>query len=283
LFGGTYDGVGMFGATGRTGQTGAIGSTGFGATGVTGRTGQTGATGFGATGATGIQGPTGPMGPTGADGGGGGGEFYYQEICPTEESVGHKISNGAVWYNSYTGVSYIYVVDPETDLGAWVTPSQECCPTAKFYYQPTCPETTVDTIPGSLWYNNTTGELAVYAYDSVSKQYVWVTPTHQCCPVNFRVNITQDFCTDNQDATYDLGFTATPVNGVAPFSYSWSFASSAPGWTFINDETSLAQVGLNFDGTVLLALSPSMIKVVIVDNLGNSSTDYRMVQRCPTS
>jgi hypothetical protein len=214
--------------------------------------------------------------------GGSGGKFYYQELCPGTEEDPVTPTEGSIWYNSYTGATYIYVIDPETQLGIWATPSQDCCPTATFYYQPTCPETTTTTVPGSLWYNNTTGELAIYAYDSVSDQYVWVTPTHQCCPVNFRVNVTQEFCNDNEDGTFEFGLAAAPVNGIGPFSYAWSFASNAVGWSFINDETALFEVGVRLDENVD-GNPPSfnMIKVVVVDSLGNSTSEYIMVFKCP--
>jgi hypothetical protein len=226
----------------------------------------------------------GPMGSKGDPGSGNGGGFYYQETCPGKFPDPIKPTEGSIWYNSYTGVTYIYVIDPVTEIGAWVTPSQDCCPTATFYYQPTCPVTTATTLPGSLWYNNTTGELAVYAYDNVSKQYVWVTPTHTCCPVNFRVNIAQDFCRDNGDSTYDMGFTASPVNGVGPFSYAWSFSSTdIRGWSFINGETSLYQVGVNLDQTTPGGPPFTMLKVVVVDSLGNSASEYIMVFRCPVA
>jgi hypothetical protein len=271
--------TGPTGSTGATGRTGATGNTGAGptgstgstgATGRTGMTGSTGMTGIGMTGATGMTGNDGATGPTGAGG------FYYQEECPELPEP----AAGSVWYNSYTGVTYIYVIDPITEIGAWVTPSQDCCPTAAFYYQPTCPGTAATTIPGSLWYNNTTGELAVYAYDNVSDQYVWVTPTHTCCPVNFRVNIAQDFCT-NEDLIWTFGFTASPVNGIGPFSYSWSFASNAIGWSFLNNETSLPEVGVEFDKAALSSDQPTMIKVLVVDNLGNSTSEYRLIWTCP--
>jgi hypothetical protein len=258
------------------GVTGPTGSNG--ANGVTGPTGSNGANGVtGPTGSNGANGVTGPTGP-----GGSGTGFYYQEICPGSEPEEAEPAEGSIWYNSYTGVTYIYVIDPVTKIGTWVTPSQDCCPTAAFYYQPTCPVTTESTIPGSLWYNNTTGELAVYAYDNVSDQYVWVTPTHTCCPVNFRVNVTQDFCDDNEDGTYNFGFTAAPVNGIGPFSYAWSFASNAVGWTFTNNETALSEAGVILDETIGNPPPFNMIKVVVVDSLGNSTSEYRMLFRCPS-
>jgi hypothetical protein len=227
---------------------------------------------------TGTQGPQGDQGP------GSGSKFYYQELCPGTEDDPVTPTEGSIWYNSYTGVTYIYVIDPETQIGTWATPSQDCCPTATFYYQPTCPETTAATIPGSLWYNNTTGELAIYAYDSVSDQYVWVTPTHQCCPANFRVNITQDFCDDKGDGTYNMGFTAAPVNGVGPFSYAWSFASTeTERWSFINDETALSEVGVLLDNNIPGNATVTLLKVVVVDSLGNSTSEYRMVWSCLTA
>ena len=264
----------------KTGPQGVQGTQGF-----QGNQGNQGTQGFqgpqGNQGTQGFQGDQGNQGYQGPQGSGtGSGGFFYQELCPDEEAA-KEAGPGSVWYNSYTGVSYIWVVDPETDLGSWVTPSQDCCPTAAFYYQPTCPETTPDTIPGSLWYNNTTGELAVYAFDSVSNQYVWVTPTHQCCPANLGVNITQDFCTDNEDGTYTIGFTAAPVNGVGPFSYSWSFASNATNlWSFINDETALSEVGVILDENTNDGPPFTMLKVVVIDSLGNSTSEYIMVFKC---
>jgi hypothetical protein len=266
---------------------GSGGSSGGGVTGPTGSNGANGVTGpTGSNGANGVTGPTGSNGANGVTGptgpGGSGTGFYYQEICPGSEPEEAEPAEGSIWYNSYTGVTYIYVIDPVTEIGTWVTPSQDCCPTAAFYYQPTCPVTTESTIPGSLWYNNTTGELAVYAYDNVSDQYVWVTPTHTCCPVNFRVNITQDFCDDNEDGTYNFGFTAAPVNGIAPFSYAWSFASNAVGWTFTNNETALSEAGVGYNSlSVAGSQQPTMIKVVVVDSLGNSTSEYRMIWSCP--
>ena len=225
----------------------------------------------------GSKGDSGVTGPTGSGGAG----FYYQEICPGKFPDPVKPAGGSIWYNSYTGVTYIYVIDPVTEIGTWATPSQDCCPTATFYYQPTCPVTTATTLPGSLWYNNTTGELAVYAYDNVSKQYVWVTPTHTCCPANFRVDITRNFCKINIDSTYVMGFTAAPVNGVGPFSYAWSFASTnSINWSFINGETSLSEVGLTLDETIHANPPFTMLKVVVVDSLGNSTSEYIMVFRC---
>jgi hypothetical protein len=96
------------------------------------------------------------------------------------------------------------------------------------------------------------------------------------------VHITQDFCKDNGDSTYDMGFVAAPVNGVGPFSYAWSFASTdVRQWTFINDETSLSAVGVHLD-----LISPdgppfTMLRVDVIDSLGNSTSEYIMVFRCP--
>jgi hypothetical protein len=99
--------------------------------------------------------------------------------------------------------------------------------------------------------------------------------------VNFRVNITQDFCDDNEDGTYNFGFTAAPVNGIGPFSYAWSFASNAVGWTFTNNETALSEAGVILDETIGNPPPFNMIKVVVVDSLGNSTSEYRMLFRCP--
>ena len=78
--------VGPMGPTGATGATGAQG--------VQGPTGSTGAQGI-----QGITGPTGPTGPTGALGG----VFLFGQNQPSNPV------DGSVWYQSSTGLSYVYI------------------------------------------------------------------------------------------------------------------------------------------------------------------------------
>lgn len=51
------------------------------------------------------------------------------------------------------------------------------------YYQSECPSGyTPDEIPlGSFWYNSITGNLYVRIYHESSDQYLWVTPSVECC------------------------------------------------------------------------------------------------------
>jgi hypothetical protein len=75
--------------------------------------GATGATGD--DGATGATGPTGPTGPPV--------EFYFQNFSPTGTGT-PSITEGAMWYNSDTGVLYSYVNDGASPgLYQWVTPT----------------------------------------------------------------------------------------------------------------------------------------------------------------
>lgn len=51
------------------------------------------------------------------------------------------------------------------------------------YYQAECPSGyTPEEIPlGSFWYNSVTGILYVRIYHEASDQYLWVTPSLECC------------------------------------------------------------------------------------------------------
>lgn len=106
------------------------------------------------------------------------GNFYYQSECPTGD-----IPVGSFWYDTISGILYVRILQGSPDQYLWVSPSVECCGGVSFFYRNTCPDIEPGgVLPGSLWYNSETGRLSIYIYDSSIDQYVWATPSIDCCP-----------------------------------------------------------------------------------------------------
>lgn len=102
------------GDKGDKGDVGALGPTGEkGETGPKGPTGPEGGP-IGPTGPTGSRGSTGSTGPTGSKGETGPYPFYFQNTPPS-----NPIKPGSFWYNSDTGVIYIWIDDGNSQQ--WVT------------------------------------------------------------------------------------------------------------------------------------------------------------------
>lgn len=97
---------------------------------------------------------------------------YYQSEPP------ENASEGSFWYHSETGILYVRLC--ENGNCFWATPSIECCESTSFFYTDTCPPENENIKPGSLWYNNVTGKMAVYIQDE-NNQFIWATPSNDCC------------------------------------------------------------------------------------------------------
>ena len=114
-------------------------------------------------------GPTGPAGTGGIGGGTGCNEFYFQNTPPIGD-----ICEGALWFHSDEGITYIYVDDG--DSFQWISSATPGATGPQgpypFYYQNTQPSGTI-TI-GSFWMNSDTGEYFIYVFDGDTFQ--WVQP-----------------------------------------------------------------------------------------------------------
>ena len=178
---------------------------------------------------------------------------------------------------------YVRIYDESSDQFLWVTPSVECCDieVPSFFYRNTCPPIYPGEVrPGSLWYNNETGKMAVYVYDPESDQYVWTTPSIECCPNNLEasINISSTNCDYSGEGVIYFELSSSINGGFPPYTYNWSFnGNQNEGFSF-NGFTNSNVVNIQYDnGSGFLSQTTILVKLKVTDSKGNISFDYYLL------